>query len=97
MIEVNSYNELANAIKDKDKAYLLLYKKGSEKSDCAYHNIASGAKDLKGLAIYYSDVNKTHDIHTRFNVTSVPVLLEFEKERLKNLLKGCNDATYYKA
>ncbi len=97
MNEVNSYHEPANAIKDKEKACLLLYKKGSEKSDCAYQNTASGAKDVKGPAIYYSDVIKICDIHARFHVASVHVLLEFGKESLKNLLKESNDATYYKA
>ena len=97
MIEIYSYSELINAIKEKEKAYLLLFKKGSEKSDCAFQNIAEGAKNIKGVRLFYADVNITRDIHTRYNVTTAPVLLEFEKGVFKNLIKGCNDAKHYKA
>jgi len=97
MIEVNSYSDLTNEIKDKEKAYLLLFKQGSEKSDCAFQNITAGAKDIIGLNLFFADVNKVRDIHTRYNVTTLPVLLEFEKGIFKNLIKGCNDAKHYKA
>lgn len=97
MIEVNSYFDLTSIIKDKEKAYLLLFKQGSEKSDCAFQNISAGAKNMTGLNLFFADVNKVRDIHTRYNVTTVPVLLEFEKGNFKNLIKGCNDAKHYKA
>jgi glutaredoxin-like YruB-family protein len=97
MIQVYSYSDLLNAIKNKEKAYLLLLKQGSEISDCAYKNIAAGAKDVKDLVILYADINKIRDIHDKYNITTVPSLLEFEMGVFKNLIKGCNDVKYYKA
>jgi glutaredoxin-like YruB-family protein len=96
MVKVNSYFELIDNLKDKEKVYLLLYKQGSEKSDCAFQNIASAAMEIKSLALYYADVNVTRDIHLRYEVTSAPSLLEFEYGVLKNLIKGCNDVNFYK-
>lgn len=97
MNEINSYSELAEEIKGKDKAYLLLFKKGSEKSDCTYQNIIAGASNVEGLNIYYADVNKTRDIHLRYDVITAPSLLEFENGILKNVMKGCNDSKHYKS
>jgi glutaredoxin-like YruB-family protein len=97
MVEINSYLELTEKIKNNDKAYLLLYKKGSEQSDCAFQNISKSAEEVKGIGLYYADVSKTRDIHPQFNITSVPGLLEFENGVFKNLIKGCNNSTYYKA
>jgi glutaredoxin-like YruB-family protein len=97
MTEINSYSELTDTIKDKEKAYLLLFKKGSEQSDCAFRNIAQSTKQVKCIGLYYADVSKTRDIHPQFNITSVPSLLEFEDGVFKNLIKGCNNSTYYKA
>jgi glutaredoxin-like YruB-family protein len=97
MVEINSYPELINSIKDKAKAYLLLFKKGSEQSDCAFLNISESAKQAQGIDLFYADVSKTRDIHIRFNITTAPALLEFETGVFKNLIKGCNDMAYYKA
>jgi len=97
MIEVNSYSELTNTINDKEKAYLLLFKKGSEKSDCAFNNVNNAGKEVDKIHIYYADVSQVRDIHTRYNITSAPALLEFERGVFKNIMKGCNDVSYYKA
>ena len=97
MIRVNSYSDLITNIKGKDKAYLLLFKKGSDKSDCAFSNIQSASAKAKGINIFYADVARVRDIHVKYNVTTVPSLLEFENGQLKNIVKGCNDTAYYKA
>jgi glutaredoxin-like YruB-family protein len=97
MVEIHSYSELENSIKDKEKAYLLLFKKGAEQSDCAFQNITEGSENTKGIGLFYADVNTTRDIHPRFKITTAPALLEFGKGVFKNLIKGCNDSKYYKA
>ncbi|HDP55244.1 MAG TPA: NrdH-redoxin [Bacteroidetes bacterium] len=80
-----------------EKAYLLLFKSGSPQSECAHQNLLEADKSFSALKVFYADVNKTRDIHVNYGVTSVPVLLEFEQERLKNVIKGCNNTEYYKA
>jgi len=96
MVHVYSYSDLTNFLKEKEKTYLLLFKKGSDKSDCAFSNIQSASEKVKDINIFYADVARVKDIHVKYNVTTVPSLLEFENGQLKNIVKGCNDIAYYK-
>jgi len=97
MIEINSYTDLISQLTGKDKAYLLIYKKGSEKSDCAFSNIKSVSEKVKPLHVFHTDVNLVRDIHEKFGITTVPALLEFRNGEYINSIKGCNDASQYKA
>lgn len=97
MVKVISYPDLVSRLAMEEKAYLLLYKSGSEKSECAYSNIHAAGETVKGISIFYADVASVNDIHTMYNITTVPVLLEFRKGELINVIKGCNDSTHYKA
>jgi len=97
MIEINSYTELVSRLTGKVKAYLLLYKKGSEKSDCAFSNVRSGSEKVKLIHLFHADVNHVRDIHKKFDITTVPALLEFKNGEYINTIKGCNDASQYKA
>jgi len=95
MKQINSHKELIEAIKGTKKAYCLLYKKGSDISDCAYEAIKKSAS--LNESIFIADVNFVRDIHTTYNVTSVPTLLIFENEKFVNTNKGCNSSSYYKS
>jgi len=95
MIEINSHNELIEKIINADKAYCLLYKKGSELSECAYNSIKEGLTDQ--VDIFVADVSLVRDIHTEYGITSVPTLLTFEKGEYINLTKGCNNSAFYKS
>ncbi len=97
MIQVNSFSDLTAKIQGKEKAYLLLYKSGSEKSDCAYDNISSAAKGVEGIHTFCADVATVRDIHPQYNITTAPALLEFENGNFKHIVKGCNNASHYKA
>ena len=95
MIEINSHNELIEKIKSTDKAYCLLYKKGSELSECAYNSIKEALVDK--VDVFTADVNSVRDIHAEYGITSVPTLLTFEKGEYINLTKGCNNSAFYKS
>ena len=97
MKEVNSYKDLISEITGKEKAYLLLFKKGSEKSDCAFSNIAEAGSYIKGISLVCADVNHVRDIHEKFQIATVPSLLEFRNGEFVKIVKGCNEATHYKA
>lgn len=97
MKQVKSYEEFLSCKIDKQKVYLLLYKAGSQTSECAFTNIAHAAKQVAAIHLFYADVTVVKDIHIQYNVTSAPALLEFEKGKFINLIKGCNDTQYYKA
>lgn len=81
--------ELKNTLKQQEKIWLLLYKSGSEQSDCARDNfekaVVSGSD-----ALCITDVNLVKDIHPEYGVNSVPSLLQFENGELKNVIKGCH-------
>jgi glutaredoxin-like YruB-family protein len=97
MIKVTSYTDFISRLTGKERAYLLLYKRGSEKSECAFSNIQAGSRTVKDINVFHADVTNVRDIHTRYNITTVPVLMEFRKGELINIIKGCNDAGQYKA
>ncbi len=95
MIEINSHNKLIEKVKNADKAYCLLYKKGSELSECAYKSIKNGL--INGVNVFTADVNLVKDIHTKYGITSAPTLLTFKNGEYINLTKGCNNSAFYKS
>ena len=95
--DIHSFEELIKNIEGLDRAYLLLYKENSDLSICAIKNIEKAAKENPGIKIFKADVAVVKDIHPKYSVTSVPALITFEKGEFKNLIKGCNEAPYYKS
>jgi glutaredoxin-like YruB-family protein len=80
-----------------EKSFLMLYKSGSEQSECALKNLKSGLKNQQEAPVYFADVSAVQDIHKAYNISSVPSLLIFEKETLTSVIKGCNESNFYKA
>jgi len=93
--EIKSHNDLLSEIQNNDKVYCLLYKKGSDLSECALKAIAESADDKVNILI--ADVTNVRDIHTQYNITSAPSFLVFEKGEFTNNIKGCHKPEYYKA
>ena len=73
--------------------YLLLYKSGSEASECAYQNALK--TDKEEIVFLSADVNKVRDIHSQFGIKTAPILLSFRNKELINSYKGCNDVSFY--
>jgi len=96
MQEVRSYPEALEKLKDKAKAYLLLYKPGSTPNECAYKNIQDASSSMNDVTILWADVSKVRDIHPNYPVKSVPSLLIFENGKFMNVVIGCNENGYYK-
>jgi len=94
MKKITSLQELKNETGSNENVWLLLYKKGSEQSDCALENFEKAekisAEKKKNNVLCSADVNEVKDIHPNYGVTSVPTLLYFEKGQLRNLVKGCH-------
>ncbi len=97
MIQIISLDDFKNNLSVSGKTYLLLYKKGTEKSDCAFNNIINSNYNSNKITILAADVNQVRDIHPHYSINLVPSLLEFEDGKFKNLIKGCNSAEQYKA
>lgn len=96
MESVSSYIEFVSKMPDTEKSFLLLYKEGSEQSSCAYRNIEVAAA-MVNTRIFSADVNTVRDIHKLYGVESVPSFLVFSDGKLTNIIKGCQDSSYYKA
>lgn len=97
MKTLNSYEDLKHILSQQEKVFVLLYKKGSEQSDCAYSNLNKVIEKSGESGFYSADVTTVRDIHLVFGVNSVPSLLEFEGNELKNIYKGCHQAEQLKA
>ncbi len=93
--QLNSHAELREVLKDNAKAFLLLYKSGSEVSECALKSITEAVEKEEDTLILLADVATVRDIHPNYNVTSAPSVLVFENGEFKNIVKGCNDESYY--
>ena len=97
MKEVRSHQELLQAIENLDKAYLLLYKKGSEQSDCAYENLSEAIRENKDVHVFVADTNQVRDIHPNYHITSAPTMVVFEKGEFKNVVKGCHHPGFFQS
>ena len=92
---IRSNAELQAELNASETVYLLLYKKGTEASDCAYANIREAAEKAKEITLLCADVSEVRDIHSEYGIDTVPNLLIFEKGSLKNIVKGCNENGHY--
>ena len=95
MIEVRSHAELLEKVGKLDRAYLLLYKKGSEQSDCAYENLSAALKEHNDVDAFVADTNTVRHIHPHYRVTSAPTLVIFEKGEFRNVVKGCHHPGFF--
>lgn len=97
MKNVNSLSDFKEKTGSLDKSFLLLYKSGSEQSHCAVKNFEEALNGQDSAPAFLADVSQVRDIHAAYNVTSVPSLLLFENQMLTSVIKGCNEASFYKA
>ncbi|MFH1120915.1 MAG: glutaredoxin domain-containing protein [Bacteroidota bacterium] len=93
---IQSLAELKAIAAAGERSFLLLYKSNSATSGCAESYIDEAALALEDAVVMKADVTAVRDIHPAFGVDTVPSLLVFEKNELKNIIKGCQTANYYK-
>lgn len=94
MIAVQSFAELKDHLTASERAFLLLYKGGSDQSDCALNRLGN-IDPTTGQSILTADVNKVKDIHERYEIDSAPSLLVFKEGRAVNIIKGCQTKSTY--
>jgi glutaredoxin-like YruB-family protein len=96
MQEIFSHTELLEVTSDKARAFVLLYKPGSEPNECAFRNVREASHGMEGLSVITVNVSEVRDIHPNYPVQTVPSLLVFEKGKFVNVIKGCNENNYYR-
>lgn len=97
MTEISSYNQLSELAGKSKKAYLLLWKRGSDLSESAFRNLSEASHAQTEVQVFTADVSVVRDIHPVFGITSVPALLELSEGKLTNVIKGSHDTAFYKA
>jgi glutaredoxin-like YruB-family protein len=97
MEKVISHSDFLQKTEKSDKTFLLLFKTGSEQSECAIQNMEKAMEGQKDTPVFVADVTSAKDIHTTYGITSVPSFLMFENNNLTNVVKGCQESSYYKA
>ena len=97
MKNIESLKNLKEVLQSNENVWLLLYKKGSSQSDCAFGNYKIAASKADKIVLCYADANLVRDIHPEFKITSVPSLLNFEKGTIKNVVKGCHQPEQFNA
>lgn len=90
---IHSYKDLKKQLLETPNAYLLLYKSGTEASDCAILNVQKIRKE--NLALMMVDVAVVRDIHAEYGIKTAPILLSFQNGEIENSYKGCNDVSFY--
>ncbi len=98
MKTIESLKDLNKTTASNGKVWTLLYKKGSDRSDCAADNFEKAAlKSEEKTVLCIADANQVRDIHPEYGITSVPALLYFENGQLRNVVKGCHQPEQYTA
>jgi len=92
---INSHSEMLDALMPEEKNYILLYKKGSETSDCSFESLSHAIEEMSDINVLTVDVNIVRDIHPKYNITSAPSLMIFEGQDYIKTVKGCNDKDFY--
>ena len=93
---IDGFNSLIESLEGQERAFLLLYKKGVETNDCAIENLTEAAKKVDNLLVMSADVAHVRDIHPHYGIKTVPTLINFQKGKYKNVIKGCQSADFYR-
>lgn len=91
---IHSYEELQTELFTQERAFLLLYKSGTEQSDCALERLQN-FKGEASMNLLTADVSSVRDIHQRLEVSSAPSLVVFNKGKVVNIIKGCQTESTY--
>ncbi|GAB1402849.1 MAG: thioredoxin family protein [Lentimicrobiaceae bacterium] len=94
--EIRALDELKAILAANQRTFLLLYKGGSSTSGCAESYLNEAAATLNDGTILKADALQARDIHPHYNIDTVPSFMIFEGKELKNVVKGCQTASYYK-
>ncbi len=93
--EIRSHGQMLELLSPDSRTFVLLYKKGSDTSECSYNNIQQALSSGVDANVAAVNVSEVRDIHPNYNVSTVPTLLVFKGDKFEKTIKGCNDDGYY--
>lgn len=94
---IESVKEMESLLSSDSRNYVLLYKKGSEQSECSYEALEQASALMPGVNVLAADVSTVRDIHANYGIETVPTLLVFEGSKFEKTIKGCNDSNFYQS
>lgn len=98
ILNINSHEELLSNQQEGKNNYLLLYKKGSELSECSYKNLKNVLENHNDIIdVMTANISEVRDIHEKYGVSSVPTLMIFKGNKFVKAEKGCNEESFYKS
>jgi len=97
IVNINSLKELTGIIMNDNRSFLLLYKSGSEQSECALRNLKDIESATGQTHVLVADVSVVRDIHENYGITSVPALIEFNGDKPAQIVKGCHEPKFFKS
>ena len=93
-IAVHSYEEWQGLASRAERSFLLLYKGGTEQSECALKRIGSLPSQESG-SVFMADVSLAGDIHGKLGVDTAPSLVVLKGTKVVNIIKGCQTESAY--
>jgi len=87
---VKSLSDFQNHLEKHSDAFLLVYKQGSEQSDCAIAGLENIKKEPP-RPVLSANVAEVRDIHPAYHITTAPVIIEFKNKKPVRQLKGCHN------
>lgn len=97
LLNITSHDELLSKLKEDKNNYLLLYKKGSELSECSYKSLYNVMESYADLDVMTANVENVRDIHIKYGISSVPTMMIFKGNKFVKAEKGCNNESFYKS
>ncbi len=89
-VHITSPEQFDIQLKEHPALFLLIYKADSEQSQCALQNLNEIDKSAAGHPIFVINASAVKGVHTRYNITSAPTLIEFKEGKPARMLKGCH-------
>ena len=86
---ITSLQDFRDRLQQNPDLYLLIYKKGSEQSDCALSNLEALEIDTD-KPLFSVNVAEVGDVHPEYQITTAPVVIEFQSGKPGRQLKGCH-------
>lgn len=94
---IRSHEEFIEKNEGAKKSFLLLFRSGSESSQCAFQNLVNSQPQDNGkFKMFVADVSSVRDIHPHYGIASVPSLLIFQHGEYINVIKGCQTTEFYR-
>jgi len=94
IVPVQSYTEFENLVSKTERSILLIFKGGSEQSDCALNRLSELDAHYE-QTVLTADVTKAEDIHGKLGVDTAPSLVILNHNKVVNIIKGCQTKSSY--